>query len=208
MAIAFLTYWHVVVGEMVPKALALQKAEATVFAVTPLMRGIQLVMLPLVVGLNGVGNALMAALGVRRTGHGGESYRTPEELEYIVRESQAGGLLRKESARVVQELLDFGELTAREVMVPRVQVRGIPESASPGEIRAILERAPHTRYPVYRESLDQVVGSVHVRACWPTDPTSRCWSGRPSSPSPSSRRAWGWTGSWRPSTVAPRAWRW
>lgn len=162
-AIAFLTYWHVVVGEMVPKALALQKAEATVFAVTPLMRGIQLVMLPLVVGLNGVGNALMAALGVRRTGHGGESYRTPEELEYIVRESQAGGLLRKESARVVQELLDFGELTAREVMVPRVQVRGIPESASPGEIRAILESAPHTRYPVYRGSLDQVVGSVHVR---------------------------------------------
>ncbi len=162
-AIAFLTYWHVVVGEMVPKALALQKAETTVFAVTPVMRGIQLVMLPLVVGLNGVGNALMALLGVRRTGHGGESYRTPEELEYIVRESQAGGLLRKESARVVQELLDFGELTAREVMVPRVRVRGIPESASPGEIRTILESAPHTRYPVYRGSLDEVVGSVHVR---------------------------------------------
>ena len=162
-AIAFLTYWHVVVGEMVPKALALHEPERTVFAVTPLMRGVQLVMLPLVLLLNGVGNGVLRLLGVRRSGHGTESYRTPEELEYIVRESQAGGLLRKESAKVVQELLDFSELTAREVMVPRVQVRGIARNASGDELRRLLEEGPHTRYPVYEGSLDQIVGCVHVR---------------------------------------------
>ncbi len=162
-AIAFLTYWHVVVGEMVPKALALQHAERTVFAVTPLMRGIQLVLYPFVLALNGIGNGVLRLLGVRRSDGGGEIYRTPEELEYIVRESQAGGLLRKESARVIQELLDFGDLTAREVMVPRVRVQGIPEGAGPEFFRKTLTDAPHTRYPVYRESLDQIVGSVHVR---------------------------------------------
>ncbi|MEX2465621.1 MAG: hemolysin family protein [Gemmatimonadota bacterium] len=162
-AIAFLTYWHVVIGEMVPKALALQQAERTVFAVAPLMRSLQFVMLPLVLLLNGVGNGVLRIVGVRRSGHGTESYRTPDELEYIVRESQAGGLLRKESARVVQELLDFSDLTAREVMVPRVQIRGIPEGAGPDELRSLLEEGPHTRYPVYAGSMDRIVGSVHVR---------------------------------------------
>jgi CBS domain containing-hemolysin-like protein len=162
-AIAFLTYWHVVVGEMVPKALALQQSERTVFAVTPLMRGIQIVMLPLVLLLNGVGNGVLRMLGVGRSGHDTESYRTADELEYIVRESHAGGLLRKESARVVQELLDFSDLTVREVMVPRVQVRGIARDASSEELRQLLESSPHTRYPVYEGSLDRIVGSVHVR---------------------------------------------
>lgn len=162
-AMAFLTYWHVVVGEMVPKALALQHAERTVFAVTPIMRGVQLAMLPLVFALNGVGNGVLRLIGVHRTGHGAESYRTPADLDYIVRESQAGGLLRKESARVVQELLDFGNLTAREVMIPRVQVRGLSTDVRPDELRGLLEDRPHTRYPVYEENLDRVVGCVHVR---------------------------------------------
>lgn len=162
-AIAFLTYWHVVVGEMVPKALALQHAEATVFAVTPIMRGIQLAVLPLVLALNGIGNGVLRLLGISRSEHGSEAYRTPGELEYIVRESQAGGLLRKESARVVQELLDFGNLTAREVMIPRVQIRGLPKDIEPEELGRRLRERPHTRYPVYEGSLDRVVGVVHVR---------------------------------------------
>ena len=162
-AIAFLTYWHVVVGEMVPKALALQHAEATVFAVTPIMRGVQLAVLPLVLTLNGIGNGVLRLIGISRSEHGSESYRTPGELEYIVRESQAGGLLRKESARVVQELLDFGNLTAREVMIPRVQIRGLPKDIAPEELGRRLRERPHTRYPVYEGSLDRVVGCVHVR---------------------------------------------
>lgn len=162
-AITFLTFWHVVVGEMVPKALALQVPEPTLFTVTPIMRVIYFIAFPLVFGLNAVGNGVLRLLGVRRAVHGGETYRTPEELEFIVRESQAGGLLRTESARVVQELLEFGELTAREAMIPRVRVRGIPEGASPQVLRELLENRPHTRYPVYAGSLDRIVGTVHVR---------------------------------------------
>jgi CBS domain containing-hemolysin-like protein len=163
LAVAMLTYFHIVLGEMVPKSLALSHARATVLWIAPIMRAIQLALYPVVLGLNGLGNALLKLFGVDRSRGGHEQYRTPEEIAYIVRESEAGGLLRRESARVVSELLDFGDLTAGEVMVPRVRVVGIPLGATSEMLRATLRTAPHTRYPVYEGTLDHIVGMCHVR---------------------------------------------
>lgn len=162
-AISVLTYFHIVLGEMVPKALALQKPGRTSLAVAPLMRGIQMAFYPLVLVLNGIGNGLLRLVGIRRTAHGAEHYRTPEEIAYIVRESEAGGLLRKEAAHVVNELLEFGDLRAAEVMVPRVRITGLPLGAHPKVLHELLTSAPHTRYPVYEGTLDRIVGMLHVR---------------------------------------------
>lgn len=162
-AITILTYFHIVVGEMVPKSLALTYAQRTVLWITPPMRAIQFALYPLVIGLNAMGNGVLRLGGIVRTTGGTEHFRTPEELAYIVRESQAGGMLRSEAAQVVQELLEFGELTAGEVMVPRVRVTGIPLGAMPDTLRSSLQRHPHTRYPVYDGSLDRVVGMLHVK---------------------------------------------
>jgi CBS domain containing-hemolysin-like protein len=163
LAVAILTYFHIVVGEMIPKSLALQSADRAALAVTPIMLGIQrLVILP-VMALNALGNALLRLVGINRFAATGEHYRTPEELQFIVRESQAGGMLRQESADVVQELLAFGDLTAGEVMIPRVRVCGIPEGANAEQMLRILRATPHTRYPVYRGSLDEIVGVVHIK---------------------------------------------
>ena len=162
-AIAVLTYFHIVIGEMVPKSLALGQAERTVLMVTPLMRAIQLVAFPMVVALNGIGNGVLRLFRISRdTGHG-EHYRSPEELAYVVQEAQHGGLLRSEHARVVAELLDFGELTAGEVMVPRVRVTGIPLGTSPAQLRELLRQHPHSRYPVYDGTIDRIVGMLHVK---------------------------------------------
>lgn len=161
-AVTILTYFHIVLGEMVPKSLALQKAESTVLWITPPMRAIQTALWPLVVTLNGIGNGILRLFGVRR-GVGTDQVRTPEELAYIVRESQAGGMLRSDAARVVQELLDFGNLTAGEVMVPRVKVAGIPLGASVEEVARVLRAHPHSRYPVYDGSMDRIVGALHAR---------------------------------------------
>ena len=144
-AIAVLTYFHIVVGEMVPKSIALQKADRSILVIAPVMRVIQLLFYPLVVVLNGIGNAALRVLRIDRHQTGGDTVRTADELAYIVRESQAGGLLRRESATVVQELLEFGELTAAQVMVPRVR------------------QHPHSRYPVIDGDLDHIVGMVHVK---------------------------------------------
>ncbi len=171
LAIAILTYFHIVVGEMVPKSLALQRAEHTVLWIAPVMRALQWLAYPLVVALNGLGNGVLRLLGIRRSAHGAEHYQTPEELAYLVHESQEGGLLRSEPARVVAELLDFGELRAGAVMVPRVRVVCIPLGATADELRAVLRAHPFTRYPVCDGSVDQIVGMLHVKdvlRCLPT----------------------------------------
>lgn len=161
-AIIIMTYFHVVVGEMVPKALALQRAEQTAIAVTPAMLWIKRLMFPFVLLLNGTGNTILKLIGVRRETTS-EQFYTPEELQFIVRESGESGLLMDESARMLHELFEFGELHARDAMVPRVQVRGIPVGATTIEMREILREEAHTRYPVFERDLDHIVGTLHVK---------------------------------------------
>lgn len=163
LAITVLTYAHIVLGEMVPKSVALHRARDTVLWIAPVIRVIQLAVYPLVIGLNGLGNAVLRVVGIDRARARLEQYRTPEEIAFIVQESQAGGLLRREAAQVVSELLQFGDLTAEAVMVPRVRVTGVPSGATPEMLSSLLQKQPHTRYPVYDVTLDHVIGSLHVR---------------------------------------------
>jgi CBS domain containing-hemolysin-like protein len=165
LAVVVLTYFHIVLGEMIPKSVALQRPEQTSSLVTPPLLAVQTVARPLIAFLSFAGDALLRAFGVDRHGHGGghEHVRTPEELRSIVRESQAGGMLRGESAAVVQELLDFAHLTAGEVMVPRVRVNGLRVGMPFDEVVRVVGRHPHTRYPVYRGDLDHILGMVHIK---------------------------------------------
>lgn len=163
LAVVALTYLHIVIGEMIPKSLALQRPERTSTTVTPVLLAVQTVARPLIAFLSFAGNALLRMFGIDRRGTSHEHVRTPEELRYIVRESQAGGMLRRESAAVVQELLDFGELTAGEVMVPRVRVTGLRVGMPFEEVLGVVRKHPHTRYPVYRGDLDHILGMVHIK---------------------------------------------
>jgi CBS domain containing-hemolysin-like protein len=162
-AVAVLTYLHIVIGEMVPKALALQRADKTALYVSPIIRGLQHLILPLVVTLNGVGNRLLRLAGIERREVDRERYHTAEELQFIVRESQEGGMLRGEAGELLRDLFEFGDRTAGEVMVPRVLLTGIPVGAEPDELRAIVRAHAHTRYPVYSGDLDNIIGSLHIK---------------------------------------------
>jgi CBS domain containing-hemolysin-like protein len=162
-AVAILTYFHIVVGEMVPKSLALQKAEHMVLWITPPMLWIKNILFPFVVALNGLGNLVLRAFGVNRRLQNADHYYTPEELQLVVQESEEEGALRADSGQMLQDLFEFGGLTAGEAMVPRVRVAGLEVGTTPDEIRAALERSPHTRYPVYDGDLDHIIGMVHVK---------------------------------------------
>jgi CBS domain containing-hemolysin-like protein len=162
-AVAVLTYLHIVIGEMVPKALALQRPHRTVLYVSPVIHALERAILPLVLALNAFGNGLLWLVGIRRREVEGERYHTAEELQFIVQESQAGGLLRGESGQLLRDLFEFGDRTAGEAMVPRVLLVGIPVGAEPDELRAIVRTQAHTRYPVYSGDLDHIVGSLHVK---------------------------------------------
>ena len=162
-AIAILTYFHIVVGEMVPKSLALQKAERLVLWITPPMLWIKNALFPFIIALNGLGNLVLKVFGVDRKAQNAEHYYTPEELQLIVQESEELGALRAESGQVLQELFEFGGLTAAEVMVPRVKISGIPVGTPPARIREVLGQTPHTRYPIYEGDLDHIVGIIHIK---------------------------------------------
>lgn len=162
LAIAILTYFHIVIGEMVPKSMALMHAEGTALWITRPMLWIKTATYPFVIGLNSIGNAVLRLMGVRRQVTSGHYYSS-EELQFIVRESQEGGLLHAELGQVLRDLFEFGELIAREVMVPRVLIKGIPQGASPELLSKIVAKASHTRYPVYEGDLDHIVGVVHIK---------------------------------------------
>jgi CBS domain containing-hemolysin-like protein len=163
LAIAILTYFHIVIGEMVPKSLALQKAERLVLWITPPMLWIKNILYPFIVTLNGLGNFVLKAFGVDRRTQNADHYYTPEELQLIVQESEELGALRAESGQVLQELFEFGDLTAGQVMVPRVKISGIPIGTSPERVRELLGRTAHTRYPIYEGDLDHIVGIIHIK---------------------------------------------
>jgi magnesium and cobalt exporter, CNNM family len=162
-SVAILTYFHIVIGEMVPKSLALQRAGTLALWITPPVLWVKNLVFPLIVLLNGMGNAVLKLLGVNRQAHTKEQYYTSEELQIIVQESEELGAIRSESGQMLQELFEFGDLTAGEAMVPRIQITGIPVGSTPARIREVIAKSPHTRYPVVEQDLDHITGMIHIK---------------------------------------------
>jgi CBS domain containing-hemolysin-like protein len=165
MAVAFLTYLHIVFGEMIPKSLALQHAEGTSLWIAPVVSWVRRALFPLVLGLNGLGNALLRVVGIERTPS--HAYHTPEELEAIVEESESAGALDPRSARFMRELLRLRELTADEIMIPRVRTVGLELGCSSDQLKGVLQHGGYSRYPVFETSLDNIVGFMHVKDLLP-----------------------------------------
>ena len=162
-SVAVLTYLHIVLGEMIPKSLALQSAEHSVLWITPLMRTINIALFPLVVALNTTGNLLLRLVGIDRREGSSDHHYSPEELALIVDESEEAGQLRAEAGQMLRELFAFGDRSAREAMVPRVRVTGIEIGSEPGTVRKIAIASGHTRYPIFDGDLDHIIGYVHIK---------------------------------------------
>jgi CBS domain containing-hemolysin-like protein len=162
-AVTILTYAHLVIAEMVPKALALQSAERTAMLVTPAIEAIGQAVLPLVIALDWLRALTVRAIGIRGEVAEEERYHSTEELQLIIQESQQEGLLRDESGRILTELFEFGDLTAGQVMVPRVHLVSIRVGTTADQLRDLVRTRPHTRYPVHTGDRDDIVGSIHIK---------------------------------------------
>jgi CBS domain containing-hemolysin-like protein len=160
-AITSLTFVHIVLGEIIPKTLALQRAEGTVLWVSTPMRWIAWLLWPLIVPLEAAGNGLLRLLGIVR-GNTSEA-PTAAALRFMVDESVQRGELGRHAGEVLQELFGFSELTAAEVMLARQRIVGLPAGATIAHLQGVLRSAPHSRYPVYEGTLDRIVGMVLVR---------------------------------------------
>lgn len=172
-ALGTITYLHVVLGEMVPKSLALHDAEKTVLALAAPMTVVERIFAAPVWLLNHIGVLALRLLGVKPPGADSRVH-TPDELEMIVSESFAGGLVREHEQELVANIFDFAERRVEQIMKPRNLVAAIPVSTNEQTVLELFASAPYSRLPVYEGSIDDVIGYVHLK-----DIVRQQLSGRP-----------------------------
>jgi CBS domain containing-hemolysin-like protein len=163
-ALAFLiiTFLHVVVGELVPKGVALGHAETTALAVSAPVRGFFVLFKPLIWVLQRSTEVILRALGLQPPGGEMEVY-SEAELKMLLSRSTEEGELEEQEQEMLYKVFDFADKEVSAVMVPRPEVVALSVDLPPEEALAAVIESPYTRYPVYRGSLDEVVGILHVR---------------------------------------------
>jgi putative hemolysin len=163
-ALAFLiiTFLHVVVGELVPKGVALGHSETTALAVSAPVRGFFVLFNPLIWILQRSSEVILRALGLQPPG-GEVDVHTEAELKMLLSRSTEEGELQQEEQEMLYKVFDFADKEVSAVMVPRPEVVALSVELPPEEALAAVIESPYTRYPVYRASMDDVVGILHVR---------------------------------------------
>ena len=161
-ALLLATAFSMVVGELVPKNLAIAAPLRTAQLVAGPMRVVVLVARPLISLLNGSANAMLRRVGVEPREEL-SSARTPQELASLVRRSADAGTLGESTARLVTRSLNFGERTAADVMTPRLRCVVVHRDDTAADVVRLARTSGHSRFPVVDEGLDDVVGVVHVK---------------------------------------------
>jgi putative hemolysin len=161
-AFAFVTYLHVTLGELVPKAISLQTAERTALWVALPVEAVYVLTYPLVWLLQASANAFTQLFGIRPAPAGVIAH-TPEDIRMIVAEAEETGVIEEAEEEMLYKVFDFADKEVADVMVPRPEVVALSIDLPPEQALEAVMEAPFTRYPVYRGDLDEIVGILHVR---------------------------------------------
>ncbi|MBQ2870455.1 HlyC/CorC family transporter [bacterium] len=161
-AFSLITLLHVVIGELMPKSIALQYPEKTTLFVTRPMAVITKLFTPFIFILNGFGNLLLRMLRIPPATSTHVSH-SAEELNLIIDASCNEGMLNETEKDMLQNVLKFSDLVAKQIMVPRPDMIAIESIMTLDEIEQIVSEYQYTRYPVYEEDLDHVIGILHVK---------------------------------------------
>jgi CBS domain containing-hemolysin-like protein len=157
-----ITFLHVVVGELAPKSIALQDPERTSLFVARPTLFVERLFKPAIWALNGAGNILLRLVGIQpASGH--QLVHSVEELKMLVTASAESGVVEAEESEMLHAIFDFGELVVRQVMVPRTEVIAVEANTPLEDIISLVTHSSYTKFPVYEENLDHMVGIVHVK---------------------------------------------
>ena len=162
LAFLIITFLHVVVGELVPKGIALSYSERVALAVSAPVRLFFFVFKPLIWVLQRSSEGAQRAIGIDPSFSEGVAH-SEAELKMLLEVSTEHGEIEKDEREMLYKVFDFAEKEVADVMVPRPDVTGLAIELAPEEAMAAMLEAPYTRYPVYRETLDDIVGILHVR---------------------------------------------
>ena len=164
-AFIIITFLHIVLGELAPKSLALTAPEkVSRFVAKPLM-WFSHIMSPFIWLLNGTANRLLRVFGVQPISEM-HHVHSPEELRLLVIQAHAHGQLDASDSAMLAGVFDFHQKTARDVMLPRTRVVALPLNATEEEVWKVLRSERYSRYPVYRETLDDIVGVFLAKDLW------------------------------------------
>jgi putative hemolysin len=162
LAFTIVTYLHVTLGELVPKAIALTKNESTALWVALPIEAVYLATYPIVWFLQASSNRFTNLFGIEPAAAGVVAHNE-QEIRMIVAAAEDTGVIATTEEEMLYKVFDFADKEVHEVMVPRPEVVAISISLPSEEALASLLESPYTRYPVYRESLDEIAGILHVR---------------------------------------------
>jgi len=161
-ALSLLTYLHVVVGEMVPKSIALDDAMTMILRLARPMQVAQAILALPVRILNGIGRLLLRLFQIPAA-EGHALVLPPDEIELIVTESAEDGLIKEGEEEMIRNIFDFGDRVVGQVMTPRPRVQAIPYDMPRDQMLKVVTESRHSRFPVYKNDLDHIEGILHLK---------------------------------------------
>ena len=167
-ATGILTLLVLVFGEITPKTVAAHSADSMALKIAPVIHFLMIVLTPLVIIVNALAGAVMKLLRTDRENT--KETMTEEELRTIVQVGHEEGVIEKEEQQMIDNVFDFGDTIARDVMIPRIDMTWIPEDADYDTVLSTFREDKYTRMPVCRDSADTVVGIINVKDLLLRDP--------------------------------------
>lgn len=160
-AFIIITILHIVLGELAPKSLAIQRSEQTTLAVAYPLHAFYLICRPFIWILNGIANFIIKAIGLHVITEG-EAYSS-DELRYLVDQAKESGTVDSTEFDIIQNAFDFSERTARQIMVPRTQVVAIDANDYDEQTLEFVIEEGYSRIPCYEDNIDNTIGVVHLK---------------------------------------------
>ncbi len=161
LAFAFITALHIVIGELAPKTIALQHSERAALLVARPTELFMIVFWPFIALLNAMGRGVVRLLGLRAPSRH-SLVHSEEELKMLVTASQEAGVLEEDEEQMLHRVFGFADLTAAQVMIPRTEMIAVAVDATLAKVVEEIQRLPYPWLPVYRDTLDDIIGAVPV----------------------------------------------
>ncbi|GAA0196893.1 hemolysin family protein [Haladaptatus pallidirubidus] len=158
----FITFLHVVFGELAPKTFAIQEAERVAILIAPLMKFFYYAFMPGIIVFNGTANYFTRLAGVSPASEGEETH-SEEEIRMILTHSEETGHIDLDEVEMIESVFELGDTIAREIMIPRPDVETVGASMTLSELRVVAANGTYTRYIVLDEDGDKPIGFVHAK---------------------------------------------
>lgn len=157
---ALVTVLHIVLGELAPKAIALQRPEGTAIIVSRPATWFMRIFRPVILLMNAIGNGVVRMIGFEPAG-GHSQVHSSEELVMLIHSSREAGLLKENEERLLRRVFDFSDIYVQEVMQPRTEVDALPIDIALPDLLQKIRELHHSRYPVYTDSVDNITGILN-----------------------------------------------